>query len=139
MERKSRLSRGPAAQIGFVLALVAMTASLWWAWFAWDSTYQRDPATGEISGPYELWQGLGCGICWVALAIVAQAVLRPWVVVVVMPLSFAAAYSLTVLPADETGLAGVGVLMVAAGTTLGTLATVGAAWGIRRITDQCGD
>lgn len=131
----SIMSRGLAVQVGFIVALVLMTGSLWWGWFAWDDSYQRDPATGEISGPYELWQGIGCGICWIALVIVAQKFLRPWVVLVVMPLSFTVAYSLTVLPADQSGLAGVGVIMIAAATFLGTLAVVGAVLGIRRMSN----
>ncbi|GAA4841953.1 hypothetical protein GCM10023354_23860 [Garicola koreensis] len=68
-----------------------------------------------------------------ALVILADKFVRAWAILLVMPLSFTVAYAFTVLPPDQTGLAGVGVIMVAVGTFLGTLAVVGAVRGIRRI------
>lgn len=130
--RRSPLPRSRTSQLGFTVALVVIVAGLWWGWFAWDDSYQRDEETGEVSGPYELWQGIGCGICWVVLVLAAERFLRPWILLIVMPLSFTAAYSLTVIPSDQTGLAGIGVILVAAATFLGTLAVIGVVEGFRR-------
>lgn len=126
------MTRSTAGRLGIITALAVLTAGLWWGWFAWDDTYQRDPATGDASGPYELWQIIGCAACWIVLVLVAEKFLRPGTLLVVMPLSLTLAYGLTVISADRSGLAGVGVILVAAGTCLGTLAVIGASGAVRR-------
>lgn len=123
--------RSPPHQLGIVVALAVLTAALWWGWFAWDSEYQVDPETGVASGPYEVWQGVGCAICAVVLVAAALQWLRPAVVILVMPPAFTLAFAGTAVPADETGLSGVGVVLVALGTVLGVALLVGLLEGAR--------
>ncbi|GAB3517415.1 hypothetical protein GCM10027402_00730 [Arthrobacter monumenti] len=106
----------PAKQMGLTVALAVFAAALWVGWFAWDTTYQRDRVTGELSGPYEVWQGIGCFLCAVVVVAAATRLLRAAVVIAVMPLAFTAAFALTVVPSDESGLAGVGVILIGLGT-----------------------
>lgn len=92
--------------------LTALAAGCWWSWLAWDDTYQVDPVTGVASGPYEAWQVVGCVLSLLALAVVAYLVLHPVLVGVGLTVGFTAAWCLTALPQDDTGLAGVGAVMV---------------------------
>lgn len=132
------MTRPMAGRAGRLAALAVLTAGLWWGWFAWDDQYRRDPASGGVSGPYALWQGIGCAACWVVLAVVAERFLRPWILLTVMPLSFTAAYALTVIPPDRSGLAGIGVILVGLGTCLGTLVVTGATREVRGRIDRRG-
>ncbi len=111
--------------VGATLVLALASAGSWWGWLAWDETYQTDPVTGVASGPYEGWQVVGCVLSLLVVALVAHRVLGPVAVTVTMTVCFTLAYAATAVPTDETGLAMVGVLMVAAG--LGTVSTLVAA------------
>lgn len=123
-------------QVAAVVLLALLSASLWWGWFAWDTEYQLDPERGVMSGPYETWQGVGAALCGVALVAAALLVLRPRVVVVVGALAFTVAFAWTALSEDESGLAGVGVLLMAAGSTLGVLVVVLVLEGVRLLVRQ---
>lgn len=98
-----------------VVALVLLTAACWWAWLAWDETYQVDPVTGNASGPYEAWQVIGCVLSLVAVGSVAALLLPAWVVVGTMTVAFTAAWTATAQSQDETGLFMVGAMLVFVG------------------------
>lgn len=102
------------------IALVAVCFAAYWAWLGWDHTYQRDPATGVSSGPYEAWQVAGCVLCLAAAALAGGLAGQAWVVVLVMPLAFTVAWSIPA-SSDETGLWGVGASLIFVGMTLGAL------------------
>jgi len=55
-----------------VLGLVGLTVALWWAWLGRDTGYQVDPVTGATSGPYQVWQVVGCVLCLAVLATVGR-------------------------------------------------------------------
>lgn len=116
-----------------VLAVAA--AACWWAWLAWDRTYQRDPVTGVASGPYEAWQVVGCVLCLVAVTVVATSRLPLWIVVPVVPMAFTAAWVLTAAPYDPTGLWAVGAVLVLVATFAGTV-LVGGATAVARWADR---
>ncbi|MGJ7906491.1 hypothetical protein ACOQFL_08435 [Actinopolyspora sp. H202] len=103
---------------GVVLAL--LTASCWWGWMAWDQGYHTDPVTGVTGGPYQAWQVIGCVVCLVVLGVLATGRLPWWLVLVIMPLSFTAAWSWTAAGADSSGLWGVGAVLVFVGMLAGT-------------------
>lgn len=105
--------------IGTELLTLATLAS-WWAWTAWDRTYDVDPATGRASGPWQVWQVAGVVLSLLAVVVVGTRYLPLWVVLPVVPLAFTAAWSLTAMAYDDTGLWGVGALMVLFGTSAGT-------------------
>ncbi|WP_461158081.1 hypothetical protein [Saccharopolyspora tripterygii] len=102
------------------VGLAVLTAACWWAWMAWDRSYQTDPATGVTSGPYQAWQVVGCVVCLVALGVGASVRLPTWLVIPVMPVAFTAAWSWTASGADDTGLWVVGALLVFVGMVVGT-------------------
>ncbi|WP_243884684.1 hypothetical protein [Cellulomonas fengjieae] len=101
-------------------ALVAvLSAACWFAWLGWDTTYQTDPATGVASGPYEAWQVLGCVLSLAAVVALGSLVLGPWWTVLTVTVAFTIAFSVTA-SSDETGLWGVGALLVAFGVAAGS-------------------
>ncbi|MFY0409197.1 hypothetical protein [Solicola sp. PLA-1-18] len=101
-----------------VVLLAAAGAGAWWAWLGWDHTYYTDPATGYAAGPYRPWQVVGCVLTLLAVAAIAYVRLRPLVVGVVVTIAFTVAFASSAMPGDDTGLAGVGVVMVLVGTAL---------------------
>ncbi|MEO6020083.1 MAG: hypothetical protein ABIP45_07525 [Knoellia sp.] len=106
---------GRRQSAALVLVLALLTASCWWAWLAWDSTYQVDPITGNASGPYEAWQVIGCVLSLVAIGCVAALRLPAWVVITTMTVAFTAAWTATAQSQDETGLFMVGAVLVFVG------------------------
>ena len=56
---------------GAVLALVA-AGMLWFVWLGWDTTYDVDPVTGRLSGPYSWWQVAGFVLSTGALVFTAR-------------------------------------------------------------------
>jgi hypothetical protein len=115
--------------VALLLALGA--AASWWAWLAWDHTYQRDPATGQWHGPYQAWQVVGCGVTLIALALYGAIRWHP-LTVVLMPAAFTAAWVQTVLatrdPVSDDGMWLAGAFLVLVGTSGGAaiLAAMGA-------------
>ncbi len=107
----------PLRGVAATLVLALASAGSWWAWLAWDDTYQTDPATGVASGPFEGWQVVGCVLSLLVVGLLAHRHLPAGVVAVAMTVSFTLAYAASVVPADETGLSLVGVVMVAVGMT----------------------
>ncbi len=103
-----------------VVLLAVLTAACWWGWLAWDDEYQIDPSTGYASGPYEAWQVIGCVLCLLVLAVVAALRLPLIAVVATMTLSFTIAWTVTAAGADETGLFGVGAILVFIGMACAT-------------------
>ncbi|GAB3181898.1 hypothetical protein GCM10027060_13680 [Nesterenkonia halophila] len=63
--------RPAVVRTGRLAVLTLLVAGLWWGWFAWDDSYQHDPATGEASDP-SLWQAIGCAASGILLIIVAE-------------------------------------------------------------------
>ncbi|MER7167838.1 hypothetical protein ABT336_17430 [Micromonospora sp. NPDC000207] len=100
-----------------LLALV--TAGVWWAWLGWDNGYQVDPVTGEMTGPYVPWQVVGCVISLAVVAAAAGWVLSPWLVVPVMTATFTIAWSQNAAATDDSGLWGVGAVLVFVGMASG--------------------
>lgn len=106
--------------------VIALGAGLWLGWFAWDTGYQIDPATGAASGPYEPWQVIGCVFSWVALGWIANKLLAPAIVILAMPAGFTGAFAVTVGTSDYTGLWMIGAILIAFGTLAGTVLLVAA-------------
>ncbi len=117
---KQRITRRPVYCPAFSAGLILLTPSCWWVWMAWDHSYQTDPATGTTSGPYQAWQVIGCVVCLVALGVGATLRLPAWLVTLIMPVAFTAAWSWTAAGADSSGLWGVGAMLVFVGMLAGT-------------------
>lgn len=122
--RRSRGGPGaaPARRSLAASGLGLATAACWLAWFAWDRQGDVD-ASGHRSGPYEPWQVAGCVVCLVALAVVARRWLPAAAVVVVIPVVFTAAWSVTAAttPSPDANLWPVGAVLVLLGTAAGSV------------------
>jgi hypothetical protein len=129
----SRPRRLPWAQLLGGLIVAVLSAGSWMAWMGWDHEYQIDPRTQVASGPYEAWQVLGCGAT--LLVVLVAALLRRvrWFVAsAAMTLAFTAAWTATAASTDDTGLYGVGAILVFLGLTAGTTVVSMIVLGLRR-------
>jgi len=92
----------------------------YWGWLGWDQQYQRDPLTGQASGPYQAWQVIGCALTLSGLALGSGALRCPGLTVAVLPVAFTVAWSVPAANMDETGLWAVGAFLILAGTLMGS-------------------
>jgi hypothetical protein len=111
--------------------IAVATVLTWFAWLGWDTKYDYDPITGHGTGPYEVWQVAGCVLCLAAIAAVGGLLLRPWVVMVAMTLSFTTPFTLQAARIDDSGLFAVGAIMVLIGMAAGSLAVAAVAGAVR--------
>ncbi len=111
----SSAERSYFLRVAALVAVGALSALSWWAWM------------GRLQvSVYPVWTGVGCVLTLIALGVVASIRL-PWLLVAsTMTLGFTKAYAATVLPQDDTGLSGVGVLLVGVGMAMGTCLVCGA-------------
>jgi len=109
-------------QAALLVALAALTLGCWFAWLGWDTAYNVDPSTGEASGPYEIWQILGCVVTLTVLTALAVRRLWPPAVITTIALVFTLgfSYSAAISPEDD-GLWPIGAAMVFVGTLAGAL------------------
>ncbi|MDW3849524.1 hypothetical protein NMK34_23195 [Micromonospora sp. BRA006-A] len=115
---------------GLLLALA--TAGAWVAWLSWESGWTVDPQTGDMSGPYAVWQVAAAVLTLGALAAVGGWWLNIWLVAIVMTVAFTVPWAVHAASTDDTGLWAVGAALVAIGTTIGTTLVGGAAGWLRR-------
>ncbi|MCX4470725.1 hypothetical protein C5N14_25200 [Micromonospora sp. MW-13] len=104
------------------LVLAVATVGTWWAWLGWDTEYTVDPVTDSVSGPYEVWQVVGCVLSLVVIAAVGGWTLSPWLVAPVMTVAFTVAWAWQAATSDDSGLWAVGALLVLFGMAAGTTA-----------------
>jgi hypothetical protein len=126
----------PSAWIQVVgaLAVAALSVGAWYGWLGWDSTYQIDRTTQVASGPYEAWQVIGCALSLLVVFVAALlAGVRPLVASAALTLAFTAAWTATAAAADETGLYGVGMILLLIGLTISTTVVSFVVLGLRRL------
>lgn len=113
----------------------AIVAGTYWAFLGWDRRKDLNPATGELTGPYQPWQVIGCGAVLALLAFEAGRRGRIWPVVLVLPAVLTACFAINAATdPDADGLWPIGAALVALGSSAGTaaVAALGAALGHRR-------
>ena len=134
MTRNRDLS--PLEQWGFVVLFGLLSAGLWFGWFAWDTDYQYHgyyaTSTGERTGPYESWQGIGAFLCSLPVIGLAYRILHFVVALVILPMSFTLAWISTASVIATGPLWAVGAMYVAVGTTGGVAILLAIAAGIER-------
>ena len=105
--------------IGAVV-LAAATVLTWYLWLGRDDEYQFD-ANGVASGPYTTGQVVGCVLTMVLLLVAAVLLgVRPLIAAAAMTIAFTVAWTAQAAAVDETGLFGVGAILVFAGCAVGT-------------------
>lgn len=118
-----------------VVVVALLSAVAWFAWLGWDHTYQIDPATHIASGPYETWQGVGSGITVIVVVLIAAGFAAPRDIAFSSALGYAFAWGWTSIPGDESGMSGVGLVMVLIGVFAGTIVAASmadAVWKVAR-------
>ena len=123
-------SRSPWFHAIGALAVAVLSAGLWFAWLGWDTQYQVDPVTQVASGPYEAWQVIGCAVSLLVLFVGALlAGVHPFWASAALTVAFTTAWTVSAAAGDETGLYGVGTILLliglAAATTLASLVVRG--------------
>jgi hypothetical protein len=101
-----RDSRPIVVRVVLTIGLGLLAALCWWGWFTW-------PTDGDTD--YQVWQGVGCVLCLLALGIAAPVVIHPGWAIGAMTLGFTVAVGVDWVPDDVTGLSGVGVTMLGFG------------------------
>jgi len=105
---------------GVAAILFVGTAIAYAGLLGWDRTYQTDPVTQEVSGPYEAWQVLLLGAVVVGLTVWASWKGHFLTALWAIPLALVVAFVIVaVLMADQTGLFMVGAILMAIGSVIG--------------------
>lgn len=111
------MSRLPLPAAAVLLAVLTVLVHV--ALLGWDTEYDLDPSTGQVSGPYSTGQVVLVGVLLLALGL-AAAWHGPPALVAVVPVVLTLAWSVSAATApDGDGLWPVGALLVAAGTAAG--------------------
>ncbi|MFP7365141.1 hypothetical protein SFC07_05100 [Corynebacterium callunae] len=104
--------------------LLAMAAGLivWLMWLSWDN-YSLNQY-GHTQGPYQPWQVVACGITMVVVTIAIGLyskwpVAGPYLSTIGATWGFSVAWGIDAFSMDDTGLSGVGFIMVLLGVGLG--------------------
>ncbi|MGK5740422.1 hypothetical protein [Micromonospora sp. URMC 103] len=118
---KRRRSSSPLFQTVGPLLVALLSAASWYAWLGWDDEYRVDPVTGAVSGPYAVWQVLGCALTLLAVFVAALLVgVRPVPAGAALTLAFSAAAAVTWARRDDSGLYVIGVGLLLVGLAAGT-------------------
>lgn len=105
-----------AALVTFIIA--ALTTATWWT-LGRDTTRDIDPATGNVTGPYEAPQVIACVVVLVGLVVIGALLLPAWLAVLTVSLPFSAAWTIQASSTDDSGLWAVGAILVLVGTLVG--------------------
>ena len=120
-------SSGPAGSRRHVryawrVALPAVTSFVAWiGWLGWDHSYYYDAAVGAYQGPYRPWQVIGCVTTLLLASLIGGALLSPAIAALSVMLPFTVAWTMDAGVQDETGLFGVGAVMIGIGLFGGAL------------------
>ena len=107
----------PVSTVAAVVVLAALAALTWWVFLGQDTTYQLD-SSGQMGGPYEAPQVVGCALTLGLLTVIGALILPDWVVIVTISLAFTVAWSINA-SSDITGLWVLGAIEVLLGSALG--------------------
>jgi Protein of unknown function (DUF2510) len=110
-----RDSRPILIRVVLIILLAVLSALCWWGWFTWQSDSDTD---------YQVWQGAGCVLSLLVLGIAAPVVVRPRFAIIATTIGFTLAVGIDWLPDDETGLSGVGVVMLGLGVALASCVVI---------------
>ncbi|MFD7309703.1 hypothetical protein [Promicromonospora sp. NPDC059942] len=101
------------------LTVIVLTVVAWWIFLGRDAVRDVDPATGNVTGPYEAPQVIACVLALIALVVVGTLAAPAWVAVLAVAVPFTAAWTIQAEATDDSGLWAVGALLVLVGTLAG--------------------
>ena len=102
-----------------MLTVVVLTVVAWWIFLGRDVVRDVDPATGNVTGPYEAPQVIACVLVLAALVVVGTLSAPAWAAVLAVAVPFTAAWTIQAQATDDSGLWAVGALLVLLGTLAG--------------------
>lgn len=103
----------------------ALSAAAWLAWMGWDD-----------SGTYEVWQVIGSAVTLILVVVLATVAFRdPGQVALAATAGYAIAWASTEMADDESGLSGVGLVMIVIGVGAASFAL---AFGAREVQSRLG-
>ena len=111
--------RFPRSVVAGRPVIVAVTALAYTAFFAWDTSYDVDPVTGDVSGPYQPWQVICCAAVLIVLAVLTVRFGRRPTLVFLIPATFTLCWAIQAANSPGDGLWPVGAILVALGTSAG--------------------
>lgn len=115
----SNTKRGNGFQATGVAAVAVLSALSWFAWMGWDHQYQI--VDGEPTGPYEAWQVAGCVLSLLAVFVGALLLrVRAWAAAAALVLAFTIAWTVQAAGEDDSGMYGVGTIMLLFGLITAT-------------------
>jgi peptidoglycan/LPS O-acetylase OafA/YrhL len=118
----------------WAIGLGAATAATYAAFLAWDQEKDLDPATGQLSGPYEAWQVVGCGAVLAALAFETGRRGHMWLASTVVPVVLTACFSVDAATGEDSdGLWPVGAALVAIGSFAAALGVAALGARVRKL------
>lgn len=104
-----------------VVIPAVLSFAAWIAWLGWDHSYYYDAVVGAYQGPYRPWQAIGCVLTLLLASLIAGVLLRPVIAALWVTLPFALAWTIDAGVQDESGLFGVGAVMIGIGLYVGAL------------------
>ena len=110
---------GAAPTLAYSLLVAAAALGLWFAWLGWDTTYDVDPVTGSLSGPYSWWQVAGFVLSAGILVVAARRFVPAAAIVPAVSGGVACGFMLSAR-GDDSGLAGIGLVLILLGSAAGT-------------------
>lgn len=110
---------GAAPTIAYFVLVAAAALGLWCAWLGWDTTYDVDPVTGSLSGPYSWWQVAGFVLSAGILVVTARRFVPPAAIVPAVSGGVAGGFALSAR-GDDSGLAVIGLVLILLGSAAGT-------------------
>ncbi len=100
--------------------LLLLVGAAWWVWLGWDEPGRGGWRAGD--GVYHAWQGAGCLLTVLGLALLGYRRLAPALVGLAVAVGFSGAYAADVLGRGAGGASVLAVVVVTVGTTKGVLA-----------------
>ncbi|MFP3968670.1 hypothetical protein SMC26_40675 [Actinomadura fulvescens] len=107
-------------------------------WFGWDQHRDVHP-DGSVSGPYEVWQGIGLGLGIIAITALAGWRRHPILAVLLIPTTTTLALSVDWATDDDSdGLWAVGAFLFFVSSIAGVAVVVGIATAASRLREHSG-
>lgn len=102
------------------VVLLLLVGAAWWVWLGWDEPGRCGWLSGD--GVYHAWQGAGCLLTVLGLALLGYRRLAPELVGVAVSVGFSGAFAVDVVGRGAGGPSLLAVVVVAVGATKAALA-----------------
>ncbi|MFF5095518.1 MULTISPECIES: hypothetical protein [Actinosynnema] len=108
------------SQLVGALVVAVLSALSWFAWFGWDTERDLSPDGLTLTGPYQVWQGVGCAVCLLVVlvgAVVLRGV-RPWFAAAGTTVGFTLGFTVSAAIISDDGLFVIGSVLAFVGAAV---------------------